>query len=757
MSESAKPLREARKRLYDAIRADVPFEQKAQTALELGVEYLDADNGYLTRIDQETDHWEAVVSTDPADGPVPTGLQLDLGTTYCQRTIESDSQIALHDAQNQGWQDEIAFASYGLSCYLGTTLVVDGEEYGTVCFAATEPREEPFSEDETMFAELITRLLERELERDQYEAAFRRQANLSTVLNRVLRHNLRNNMVVIRGHTQLMAEQLDDSKSAEIALRNIDDLIDLGEKARKLEEVVAESADREPTTLRSLLDRAAETVREEYPGTTVTITCDESLAVEVAPSFTQALEELLDNAAKHGGPEPTVDMTVECDGETIEINIADDGPGLSPQEQEVLRDGVETPLVHGTGLGLWLVHWVVTTHGGRVEPTVTDAGTTMTISVPRTAVAESDTHDPKLRRSRDQYQAAFEAANDAMVITDDDGRILDANTSAADIYGLSREAVLGRSITEFFPAEFDFEAEWRAFQTGEKSRDTITIIDIDGEEHTLEYAGTPDVVPGQHLFISRDITERREREAELRMKTEAIDAAPIGITIADPNKADTPLVYVNDKFCEISGYDCDEVIGRNCRFMQGDIPRRDPVRDIRTAIDTGESISTTLKNVRKDGTEFWNHVTIAPVRDDTGDTKYWVGFQRDVTEQRKREDTIEQTTERLESIVSVAPNPIFAVDTEGRITQWNEATEDLFGYTAEEVLGDPIQSLDIIPAEQEFTQHFERAVAGDLTDDIEVRRQTRDGEKVTLRLSPIMLRDSYGVPTGLMIVAEHLR
>jgi len=150
MSETEYTAQEARNELYEIIRRETPFKEKAEDALRLGVEYLGADNGHLTRINQETDHWEAIVSTDPADGRFAPGLELNLGTTYCRRTIESNSQIALHDAPNQGWADDPAFETHGLHCYHGTPLIVDGEVSGTVCFVADDPRGQ-FTDGETMF------------------------------------------------------------------------------------------------------------------------------------------------------------------------------------------------------------------------------------------------------------------------------------------------------------------------------------------------------------------------------------------------------------------------------------------------------------------------------------------------------------------------------------------------------------------------------------------------------------------------------
>lgn len=499
--------KKARQELYKTIRKDVSFDRKAREALALGEQYLGADNGHLTRIDQETDHWEALVSTDSPDGRFPPGLELDLETTYCRRTIAENSPITLHNAPKQGWDDDPAFETHGLHCYHGTVLILDEEPYGTVCFVAEDPRREQFRDGETMFVELITRLLERELEREQHEAELTKQANLTAVLNRVLRHNLRNKMTVIRGYTQQMANNLEDDTYADPALQSIDKLIALSQKARELDRVVSTKFEREPSEIVALVERIVETMTTEYKSASVSVEFDEELAVAVLPSFEMAIEELIENALKHSGETPTVTVTVEPVPNAVEIRIADDGPGLADHEADVLKTGTETPLTHGSGLGLWVAHWIVTSHGGSIDATITEEGTTMTITVPRKPATNVQQQLSKLTRARDQYQAAFEEAADAMVIINDDGMIVDANQEAANIYGVDSQDLLGRSLPMFLPAECDFEAAWQEFQNDGVKHDSVTIVAVDYEGRPMEYSATIDIVPGQHLVIGREIPE----------------------------------------------------------------------------------------------------------------------------------------------------------------------------------------------------------------------------------------------------------
>ncbi|MBX0302787.1 PAS domain S-box protein [Haloarcula salinisoli] len=756
MTDAPVTSQEARKKLYEAIRRDIPFEEKARAALELGVAYLEADNGHLARIDTETGHWEALVSTESGKDLIPPGLELDTATTYCRRTLESDSQIAVYDAPDQGWEADPAYTTHGFNCYLGTTLVVEGESFGTICFVAEDPREEPFSDSEKMFAELIARLLEREIEHDRTEAALTRQANLSTVLSRVLRHNLRNDMSVIRGLTQHMADQLDNDRYAEIALDNIDGLIELSEKARTLDRIVATPFEREPADVVAVVTEVAERVSGRYRNGTVSVESDKEITASVFPSFERAVEELIDNALKHSGSDPTVVVSVDIVPNAFTLQIADDGPGLSNTEAKVLESGAETPLAHGTGLGLWLAHWIVSSHDGSIEATVSEDGTTMTVSIPRKSTGNLEQRLSKLTQARDQYKAAFEDANDAIVMLNDDARIVDGNPEAARMSGLCRERLLGQPIRDFLPEEFDFEATWTQFRDTGTERGTVTVTDATGAEHTIEYSAKADIVPGQHLVICRDVTERIEREAELSVKTEAMEQAPVGITLADPNQEDNPMVYTNQKFCELSGYDEAEILGRNCRFMQGPETDAASVAKIRAAIDAAEPVTETLRNYRKDGTQFWNRLTIAPVEDSDGQVTNWVGFQEDVTERIEREAELSDATDRLEAIIEVSPDPIVAVDADGRIELWNEAAEEVFGYAAEAVLGEEIQSVGIHRDGQQsaFEAQVARALAGEKISGYEIQRRKSDGDPIQLRLYTAPLRGESGTVTGVMAVAR---
>ncbi|GAB3312757.1 PAS domain-containing protein [Haloplanus salinarum] len=133
------------------------------------------------------------------------------------------------------------------------------------------------------------------------------------------------------------------------------------------------------------------------------------------------------------------------------------------------------------------------------------------------------------------------------------------------------------------------------------------------------------------------------------VRRRALDAAPLGVVITDPTAADNPIVYANDAFYRLTGYGPEETLGRNCRFLQGPETDPDRIAELRAAVDAAESASTVLRNYRRDGSVFWNHVEITPLTDD-GTVSHFVGFQHDVTHLKRRERELVERQRRFETL-----------------------------------------------------------------------------------------------------------
>ena len=126
----------------------------------------------------------------------------------------------------------------------------------------------------------------------------------------------------------------------------------------------------------------------------------------------------------------------------------------------------------------------------------------------------------------------------------------------------------------------------------------------------------------------------------------AVQEAPVGISISDSELEDYPLVYVNDAWETHSGYPAEEALGRNPRFLQGPGTDQTTIEQLSAAIENEEQTTVEIRNYRRDGTPFWNELTVAPVYDDDGLTHY-VGFQNDVSDRKRAEQLAEERAEKL--------------------------------------------------------------------------------------------------------------
>ena len=217
------------------------------------------------------------------------------------------------------------------------------------------------------------------------DASQRRQREgVISVINRVLRHNVRNELTVIRGRAEMLAAELDgDAESnVETIIRAADRLLDITESARQIELNRERSPELEPVDIAPLVADSVSRLKEAYPNAVVSAEIPETAVAETLPRAETAVWELLENAAEHTGPRPTVAVTVTTDDEQVLITVADEGPGLPEDERRVLADGKEEPLVHGQGLGLYLAYWVITSLDGEIAVSRSQTGTTITVTLP---------------------------------------------------------------------------------------------------------------------------------------------------------------------------------------------------------------------------------------------------------------------------------------------------------------------------------------------------------------------------------------
>jgi PAS domain S-box-containing protein len=147
---------------------------------------------------------------------------------------------------------------------------------------------------------------------------------------------------------------------------------------------------------------------------------------------------------------------------------------------------------------------------------------------------------------------------------------------------------------------------------------------------------------GLHPAPPTESISRIPAEDLPRMLVHAVNGAAQSITIADWAAPDRPLVYVNAAFVALTGYPGEEILGQNCRFLQGADTDPDQVRAVRELLAEGREVRTVLRNYRKDGTAFWNEMHLSGVRDGAGRLTHYIGYQVDVSERVEREQQLYQ-------------------------------------------------------------------------------------------------------------------
>ncbi|WP_338727401.1 PAS domain-containing protein [Haladaptatus sp. DJG-WS-42] len=224
------------------------------------------------------------------------------------------------------------------------------------------------------------------------------------VLNRVLRHNIRNSLGVVMGYAELLRDDLSaleplEDRLADTASFSLEDaqeslgeihkhteaLFDMSENARRVSHALQRGPPMDDVEVAPIVNALVATFSEQYPAASITVNATADGVQGNEQALEMALRELLENALVHttaGAPRVEVSIS-KADADRVHIRVADDGPGIPTMEREVLKRGVEEPLLHGHGLGLWMVNWLVTKVGGSVSIEANDpTGTIVTLTLP---------------------------------------------------------------------------------------------------------------------------------------------------------------------------------------------------------------------------------------------------------------------------------------------------------------------------------------------------------------------------------------
>lgn len=290
-----------------------------------------------------------------------------------------------------------------------------------------------------------------------------------------------------------------------------------------------------------------------------------------------------------------------------------------------------------------------------------------------------------LRTSEARNRTILDAIPDLMFRISKDGVILDCKAEKEADLVLPASTLVGKNMSSYLPANVAQQGMHhikQALLTGKKQDYEYDLL-LGGKVKTFECRM---VVSGEGeiLSIVRDITARKEAEAQLSRLSRAVEQSADSIVITDNNAL---IEYVNPAFERLTGYLRREVIGKTPAFLKsGKHPTAFYERLWKTILG-GEVFHAEFVNRRKDGQHYYQGETITPIKDSAGNVTHFVSSGRDITESVAARAALKESEQRLSDIINFLPDATFVIDSDGKVIAWNRAIETMTGVPADDMLG----------------------------------------------------------------------
>ena len=289
-----------------------------------------------------------------------------------------------------------------------------------------------------------------------------------------------------------------------------------------------------------------------------------------------------------------------------------------------------------------------------------------------------------LLESEARFRGFFE--NNTSVVLQIDphtGRVVLANQAAANFYGYSLEELIALNISDIncSPPE-KIHAEMALVEYKNRHSFIFQHRLRSGEVRDVEVYSTPMQVSQVPVLLSivHDITDRLAAERKRKISDQALMSISQGVIVTD---AQGKIVSMNNAFSDITGYGLEEVLGMQCKFLQGPDTDTDTIQAIRELQQAGRDFDGEILNYRKNGQIFWNAMSITRMFDDSGAVSHFIGIIRDITERKQAEERLRLAA----NVFTFASEGIMITSADGTIVDTNAAFSLITGYTQEEVVG----------------------------------------------------------------------
>jgi|GEM_PF-5267076 len=293
------------------------------------------------------------------------------------------------------------------------------------------------------------------------------------------------------------------------------------------------------------------------------------------------------------------------------------------------------------------------------------------------------------RKQRDSF---FELSIDLMYVGDMEGNLVQLNPRWAEVLGYSLEEIRSATVLHFtHPDDHQriIERFAHAIQNRERMLSTDSrLIAKDGREVYMNWNTSIDIENNIMFSIGRDVTEKRAEEEQLRLLQSAVENTTEAVMMTEimPSAEDGQrIIYANGALSRLTGYSREEIIGNSPWMFQGAKTNRKQLERIKKFMERFEPVEAELINYTRDGREFWMHMNMMPVADNSGKYRNWVSIQRDITEWKNTELERKKQNELLERLVL------------NRTTELEAVNKDLeaFNYSVSHDLRTPLRAIDI--------------------------------------------------------------
>ena len=608
------------------------FETQVAAVLELATEYLGLETGLLAETDGRTHIPRHVVAPE---GTTAAREQRPLGSTFCERMTSTGEPFGFRNPAEAGVADHPAAESWDIASYMGVPVHVNGEQYGTLSLASASQRTEPFSESEETFVRIVGQWVGKEMSRQR----------------------------------------------------------------------TRERAERERERLRQIIDTVPQQVFLKDADGTYT------LANEAA-------------AAVHG-------VTVETlEGATDEeFAFEGDDRDFQADDQKVIEKGEPIHIEEDTFVDANGTEHIVQTDIAPVET----ASRQRQALVVTTDVTAQKRLERRLKQSRQRLRQIIDVLPQLVFAKSESGTYLLANEAIADAYGTTVAELEGSTDADFADSEEEveqFRADDRAvIESGEPKYISEEPLTTDGGDQrifaTRKIPYNPVETDGDAVLgVATDITELKQREAELEMQSAAMEASMDGISILD---ADGEYIYMNEAHASVFDYDPDELMGSSWQRLYDDAEAARLEQEVFPELETAGQWRGETVGRRRGGTSVDQEITLSLLENGK-----IICTNRDITARKARQRELEQYEALVENMNEVA----FIVDSDCRLAYANETALAYAGVTPSAVLGRELGELvtEMTGAGADssaFTDALARTLDGEDVDErYELPLQTSTGEYV---------------------------